>query len=1602
MQNNNPPLQEGYPFQNNYSSGLPNQIFNKKQQPAGDSSILFTQNSAPVATPFLPVSNVQSQSQPPALISGAPGQAANPFRAGTKKKAFSAAPPASTLFGAPLDSKTSFFDSLSNQPPPFQIQSQQPINSVTTNFPTIPNDSFSSYNQNQNLPKATSSNLQQGYSQTPPANFEWNSTESALPRNNSSAHAAVVPSFEAESVGFTQPENIQESHYNPFNTNNLTETENFAVSSELVAGTDISYPHQSYVQPKLFENEEFVEYNHQNYLEPPLQEFEEIDTDNQPLGTILTNKEYANHNVDTNVAAEVVPDNDLDDLVLGGMQNNQQWQPNYQTNYNSGYAYEGEQFINDEAQNSNYGQNNFENNQNFQQINGDFNQLAQSSYFDNNNANLAQNVVQNNNYEVNYSTEPNDSQQSQQNQLFQAYHQAQPITSPNNSNILEATVICPECSRRNDSEANFCNKCGSPLSMISPEPAKIQPQFYSQNPEESSNFSPQFVPNQSQFYPQQSQEISQNFYQQSSPIQPAFPISGSGFPPPPNAEISPFLKSKNVFQQRGVASPRQQHRNQMANSVQSDTSYGNTYQSVTTSVPQQNYSPYEIDFLQKSRGHAIVSFGFGKLVVTMPKRQNRFVTSANGTQTSVEKSYPGKVSVVGVKTVIFNYGEIQNEKRQIESFSGPLLKLKKKDVQKILEERSKLTDISKENVNLTWKVLKLLVENDGYLLNSPTAKANTASLTSLREILNITDVKSSSFVSTQLDDIEALLLAGDRSGACDAAIAKQLWSHALIISSNVDQEKYNDVVLKYLRSHFGTDAAGTVDNSIEVRPALQVLYGLFGGLGRTAVLETGIDLSIVEKWKEVLGIILSNRTASDAIAISALGDILIQQGMLESAHICYLLSLSHSIFSGADTPNARFVLLNADHSSQPMNFHKQITSLQMTEIFEFSQTLIPTYSGGASSLIGNSTAGISNIVPHLQAFKLSYAMYLADFGYFEQATKYCESIEIIVKSYTRGSPYFHRVFLERLRDLSERLATSISEKTKETSNGWFTNVAKYNSLFDVLDRGLNNFMNGAIGEQDIAKPTPITSSSNILSANMGGIDHSLEPPVVMAPTGSGFGNSITVAAIAAVNLLQRPKSTPATIESLPPKTSGNEHLELMSASPIPVPGPRLKNGTSASPGLLYQGNIHSDQQNASVRQQFNSQVEPGNLEIADQYISQLQESKSGQRFENQPQNNVNEFIQSDPNVQYQAFDQTYDQSYNYVDPSMYDQSYYGTQAFDGSNEAYVNQINLNANAQFQGHNVIPQEQGQQLIDQNYYSNEQYSQKYEDQNQYDLYANAEVQEVQYDQYQNDSYSYENQHALNQQFSNQQKPYDSYNSQVYENQKINSEQFADEQNQYGSFNYTQVQDNLQNQTTILQSNEVQQNQHNYDSYTSESQPQDQRNFQQNNSAQYSQHEQQNQVNWTGSYAIQNQVSSQNGQQSQESASHQSLNGPPSQQPIITPAQFSITPPSQQSIAPPKQSTAQQSQQSLVLPPVQSIAEPFQQSIAPPPQQSIAPLTQQSIAPPPSLIQNEEKVEDLGFGNPKKKEKKKCKFSTGYLKYRIVWNKFQGLTSFCLIFR
>jgi len=258
-----------------------------------------------------------------------------------------------------------------------------------------------------------------------------------------------------------------------------------------------------------------------------------------------------------------------------------------------------------------------------------------------------------------------------------------------------------------------------------------------------------------------------------------------------------------------------------------------------------------------------------------------------------------------------------------------------------------------------------------------------------------------------MDVLQDLLRNGDRTGAVRYAMSSNLWAHALVISSCVNKELWKEAVNGFVSQEL---TSGGGDIQANGREALRVLYALFSGQTQNAISElipsnlrscvdsskddtqptddqfvTAASLAMMKpveepkipgsslgQWRETLAMILSNRTSGDQTAISSLGDLLMKEGWVEAAHICYLLSPQNSVHSGPDAQLNRLVLIGADanpHSAYP--YHKNLEAFRKTEIYEFASAL--------------RSSGATGGLPFLQAYKLFYVWTLVEWGMFSEA-----------------------------------------------------------------------------------------------------------------------------------------------------------------------------------------------------------------------------------------------------------------------------------------------------------------------------------------------------------------------------------------------------------------------------------------------------------------------------------------------------------------------------------------------------------------------------------------------------------------------------------------
>ena len=501
----------------------------------------------------------------------------------------------------------------------------------------------------------------------------------------------------------------------------------------------------------------------------------------------------------------------------------------------------------------------------------------------------------------------------------------------------------------------------------------------------------------------------------------------------------------------------------------------------------------ENDPLERWKGCPILRFGFGGMtVLSFPKQIPRY---SAGQATPMIKCSPGEVKI--------NAGKLFPLEQVISSFPGPLKsKSKKKEVVEWLQMRISglaATPVPNavdsvpsgslkryEEKILLWKILQTLVDNDGNI------EGNPAVMTAVRNILSpeldvVNTEPASLHYSNQgltgisksdgprnkklsadpeaLEGLRRILLRGEREEAVWHAVDQQLWAHAMLLASTLDRRVWKQVLEEFVRQEVKTLGqnteslsslyqifAGNWEESVDelVPPSARVglqMVSKVAGAGPTKNALDGLD-----RWRESLTLILSNRSQDDWKALLALGRLLSGYGRTEAAHVCFIFAKAPGIFGGADDPQVSVALLGADHVHQPLEYTRDFDSILLTEIYDFACTVL-------------APAPVATFSPHLQSYKLYHAMVLAEHGYRSEAQQYCDAITGVLKATTKLSPYYHGLLFGALEDLIERLR----QAPTDDSASWMSRPSMDKVSGSVWAR-LNQFIAGDESETGSAAP----------------------------------------------------------------------------------------------------------------------------------------------------------------------------------------------------------------------------------------------------------------------------------------------------------------------------------------------------------------------------------------------------------------------------------------------------------------------------------------------------------------------------------------------------
>jgi hypothetical protein len=498
----------------------------------------------------------------------------------------------------------------------------------------------------------------------------------------------------------------------------------------------------------------------------------------------------------------------------------------------------------------------------------------------------------------------------------------------------------------------------------------------------------------------------------------------------------------------------------------------------------------EHDPLQRWKGAPVFAWGVGGTIMTsFPTDVPRY--GMNQVTPMIVRS-PGQVKIRNIKAV-------DPLPERLTSFPGPLKgKAKKKDVVswltsgiEILEQNASYlrsaSQLSHEDKRteeriLLWKILRVFIENDGTLEGNPVVmkavravlspgidddSLNAPSYATGADLPGISRSASSapradSVDPGAVDELRKHLLRGEREKAVWEAVDKRLWAHAMLISNTVSRDLYKQVAQEFVQKevkNIGDNTeplaalyeifAGNFEESIDelVPPSARAGFQMVSTSNASGPSKDALDG--LDRWRETLGLVLSNRSVDDSMALNALGKLLSGYGRAEAAHICFLFARSHSVFGGIDDPSSTIVLVGSDHLRQPHDFDREMEPILLSEVFEYGMSL-------------SNTSNLAISIPHLSVYKLQHATILAEYGYREKALQYCEAIAASITSQTKRSPYHHPLLVASLDDLSKRLKSS----PKDESGSWISKPTVEKATSSVWAT-FNKFVAG--DESDAAK-----------------------------------------------------------------------------------------------------------------------------------------------------------------------------------------------------------------------------------------------------------------------------------------------------------------------------------------------------------------------------------------------------------------------------------------------------------------------------------------------------------------------------------------------------
>jgi len=427
---------------------------------------------------------------------------------------------------------------------------------------------------------------------------------------------------------------------------------------------------------------------------------------------------------------------------------------------------------------------------------------------------------------------------------------------------------------------------------------------------------------------------------------------------------------------------------------------GNTYyfneieQSTTWERPlaayvEQELKPKKVDLVAEVRDSSNASNGVKSSNDTrkMPNPIRGFASFGFGGRLCIHRpSSKGKVEIHKVNSLVASHPIVMVEtKKRDHGIGGALNSANSDSVSSYIREQ--VNESSSDNL---WSLIKIAAESEGRL-RSDEGVADTSSPESamiqlfLQSSIGNGEGDSPSAKSFEdvardriaLEKVESLLLHGKREEAVEEAVTGNHFGLALLVAGMCGGKTFQNATKKF------------ADKVLLSESPLYTLALLFSGnlepppdsalekVGLTPTVWSNSTTALLHTWKQHLCAIISNRILGWDRIVLSLGDRLLELGDIQAAHCCYMVcgcSLSSVLNS-----SSRLTVIGCDHLV-PMDTalltQEGIAAFGRSEAYEWAKRK------------GNPDA----VIQSLQAFKLAYAILLADLGYSEEAEGYVKSI----------------------------------------------------------------------------------------------------------------------------------------------------------------------------------------------------------------------------------------------------------------------------------------------------------------------------------------------------------------------------------------------------------------------------------------------------------------------------------------------------------------------------------------------------------------------------------------------------------------------------------